>query len=53
MSSTASSSINGSSEDDIKMVEEGIDYDKTPKPLIYLKLSTTLLFLFLIVLAAV
>jgi hypothetical protein len=53
MSSTASSSIAGSSEDDIKMVEEGIDYDRSPKPLIYLKLSLAFLFISLIVLASV
>jgi hypothetical protein len=53
MSSTASSSVYGQSEDDIKMVEEGIDYDKIPKPIVYLQLSTTILFICLIVLASV
>lgn len=36
MSSTASSSLYNQSEDDIKMVEEGIDYDKVPKPIVFL-----------------
>ena len=53
MSSTASSSIAGSAEDEIKMVEEGIDYDRSPKPLIYLKMATFFLFISLIVLASV
>ena len=53
MSSTASSSVYGQSEDDIKMVEEGIDYDKIPKPIVYLQLSLTFLFICLIVLASV
>ncbi len=53
MSSTASSSFYGQSEDDIKMVEEGIDYDKIPKPLVFLQLSITFLFICLIVLASV
>jgi membrane protein required for beta-lactamase induction len=35
------------------MVEEGIDYDKTPKPMVFLQLSTTFLFISLIVLASV
>lgn len=35
------------------MVEEGIDYDKIPKPLVFLQLSTTFLFICLIVLASV
>ncbi len=53
LSSTASSSIAGQSEDEIKMVEEGIDYDKVPKPLVFLQLSLTFLFICLIVLASV
>ena len=53
MSSTASSSVYGQSEDDIKMVEEGIDYDKIPKPIVFLQLSITFLFICLIVLASV
>ena len=53
MSSTASSSVYGQSEDDIKMVEEGIDYDKIPKPIVFLQLSITFLFVCLIVLASV
>jgi hypothetical protein len=53
LSSTASSSIAGQSEDEIKMVEEGIDYDKVPKPLVFLQLSITFLFICLIVLASV
>ncbi len=53
MSSTASSSVYGQSEDDIKMVEEGIDYDKIPKPIVFLQISITILFVCLIVLASV
>jgi len=52
MSSTSSQG-NLSSDDDIKLVEEGIDYEKTPRPLIILKLTTFFLFLSLIVLASV
>ena len=53
VSSTGSSGGNNSTESDIKLVEEGIDYDKTPKPLIFLRLSTFLLFMSLIILASV
>jgi len=53
VSSTGSSNGNNSTESDIKMVEEGIDYDKTPKPLIFLKISTFFLFISLITLASV
>lgn len=50
---SSASSANNTTEDEIKLVEEGIDYDKTPKPLIFLRLSTLLLFISLIILAAI
>jgi hypothetical protein len=53
VSSTGSSTGNNSTESDIKMVEEGIDYDKTPKPLIFLRLSTFMLFVSLLILGSV
>ena len=42
-----------STEADIKFIEESIDYDRTPRPLIMLKLSASTLFIGLIILAAV
>ena len=53
VSSTASTKNSSLTNNDIKYVEEGIDYDKTPKPLIYLKISTLFLFTSIIVLASV
>ncbi|TNV87551.1 hypothetical protein FGO68_gene3849 [Halteria grandinella] len=51
--SSTTSSARAMSNQDIRYVEEGIDYNKTPKPLLYLKLSTLLLFTSLIILASV
>lgn len=38
---------------DIKYIEEGLDYDKSPKPLIYLKITIGALFVILVALSAV
>lgn len=51
--SSTSSSIRDGRATDIRFVEEGIDYHKTPKPLLYLKMSMVFLFTSLVVLASV
>ena len=53
MSSQSSSNGPSKSDTDIRFVEEGIDYDRTPKPLLYLKIAMAFLFLSLIILASV
>lgn len=51
--SSASSSASHSKNSEIKYVEEAIDYQKTPKPLIYLQISTVCLFVSIFILATV
>jgi hypothetical protein len=38
---------------EIKYIEEGIDYEKTPKPLLFQKIALTLLFIISIALSSV
>lgn len=53
ISSSASNGKSSSDSTDIKYIEEGIDYEKTPKPLLFLKIAIIFLLLISTILACI